>query len=151
MALLSQRAILVVDDSYEDHELMRRAFRKAGVTNAVEYCTTGEAALRFLRREGVYADRPLEMHPSLILLDLNLPGSDGLEILREIKTDARLRSIPVVVLTTSLNARDIRSCYDAGTNSYIQKPLKIDDLIDMARRLKEYWLEMVVLPSGSRE
>ena len=82
----------------------------------------------------------------MILLDLNLPGTDGREVLEDIKGDAELQSIPVVVLTTSSDERDIEACYQAGANSYVQKPVNLDGFIEAIRRLKDYWLEIAILP-----
>jgi CheY-like chemotaxis protein len=130
--------ILLVEDSPEDFEATERALRKAGLKNPIYRCADGEEALDFLHRRGSYADAADAPRPGIVLLDLNLPGTDGREVLSEIKTDPALKQIPVVVLTTSSDQRDIDVCYRSGANSYIQKP----------ERLHGYWLEVVILPMG---
>ena len=138
--------ILVVEDSPEDYETLVRAFRVAGLKNTVYHCGTGDEALDYLYRRGAYADGQSAPAPGLILLDLNLPGTDGREVLKEIKSDPELRSIPVIVLTTSRDERDIQDCYAAGANTYVQKPVDLQGFVDAATRLKDYWLEIAILP-----
>jgi CheY-like chemotaxis protein len=122
-----------------------RALQRAGLKNTIINCSTGDEALDFLYQRGDYADAA---KPSLVLLDLNLPGTDGREVLEQIKSDKSLRQIPVVVITTSVDHRDIKSCYQAGANSYIQKPVDIDGFFKAIQRLKDYWFEVVILPKN---
>jgi len=143
---MMNQPILLVEDSPEDYETAVRGLKRAGFSNPVLRCEDGEEALDFLFRRGVYANSEEAARPGMILLDLNLPGTDGREVLAEIKKDPNLRTIPVIVLTTSRDARDIRTCYDAGANSYIQKPVRLDDFMKAIERLKTYWFEIVVLP-----
>lgn len=148
MAVKCNQAILIVEDSPEDYEATVRAFRKANVVNPLKHCETGEEALDYLCRRGVYADAQKSPRPGIILLDLNLPGIDGRDILRQIKADDQLKKIPVVVLTTSLDERDIEKCYADGANSYVHKPVDLTGLVLAIQRLKDYWFEIVVLPKG---
>lgn len=140
--------ILLVEDSPEDYEATVRAFRKSGLKNPIHRCEDGEEALDYLFRRGRYADPGTSPCPGVILLDLNLPGTDGRQVLTEIKEDERLKKIPVVVLTTSVDERDIDACYRAGANSYIQKPVDVDGFVKAIERLNGWWFEVVILPRG---
>lgn len=140
--------ILLVEDSPEDFEATQRAFRKSGLKNPLVRCEDGDQALDYLHRRGEYADPARSPRPGVILLDLNLPGTDGRQVLTEIKHDEHLRDIPVVVLTTSADERDITACYRAGANSYVQKPVDIDGFMKAIERLNGYWFEVVILPKG---
>lgn len=141
--------ILLVEDSPEDFEATVRAFKRSGLNNPIYRCEDGENALDFLHRRGPYADPERSPRPGVILLDLNLPGTDGREVLTEIKRDDQLKQIPVIVLTTSNDARDVESCYQAGANSYIQKPVDTEGFVRAIERLNGYWFEVVVLPHGA--
>ncbi|HXE80548.1 MAG TPA: response regulator [Vicinamibacterales bacterium] len=145
----ASQPILVVEDSPEDWETTWRAFRRAGLRNRLLRCATGDEALDFLYRRGRYADPDTSPRPGIILLDLNLPGTDGRDVLHEVKKDESLRSIPVIVLTTSSDSRDIKACYRAGANSYIQKPVDLDGLMHAIQRLHDYWFEVVILPKDA--
>jgi CheY-like chemotaxis protein len=141
--------ILLVEDSPEDYEATVRAFKRSGLKNPIFRCEDGDNALDFLHRRGRYENPEESPRPGVILLDLNLPGTDGREVLTEIKQDDQLKLIPVIVLTTSNDARDVDSCYQAGANSYIQKPVDMEGFIRAIERLKGYWFEVVVLPQGA--
>ena len=145
----SARPILVVEDSPEDYETTLRAFRRAGLRNRMLRCATGDEALDFLHRRGRYVDPAESPRPAIILLDLNLPGTDGRDVLQEIKGQDELAPIPVVVLTTSADSRDVEACYAAGANSYVQKPVDLDAFMDAIRRLSDYWFDVVILPRES--
>lgn len=138
--------ILLVEDSPEDFETTERAFRRSGLRNPIFRCIDGDDALSYLHRRGEYADPAKSPRPGVILLDLNLPGTDGREVLSEIKADPSLKQIPVVVLTTSRDERDVDACYKAGASSYIQKPVDLDGFIKAIERLNGYWFEVVILP-----
>ncbi len=140
--------ILLVEDSPEDFEATQRAFRKSGLKNTLLRCEDGDEALDYLHRRGKYADPASSPRPGVILLDLNLPGTDGRQVLSEVKNNEHLHDIPVVVLTTSADERDISACYRAGANSYIQKPVDIDGFMKAIERLNGYWFEVVILPKG---
>ena len=140
------QSILLVEDSPEDFEATERAFRRAGLRNPIHRCGDGDEALDYLFRRGRYADPARSPKPGIILLDLNLPGTDGREVLETVKRDEVLRRIPVIVLTTSTDERDIQACYGAGANSYVQKPVDLEGFMQAIERLKGYWFEVVILP-----
>jgi CheY-like chemotaxis protein len=140
--------ILLVEDSPEDFETTERAFRKSGLRNPIVRCADGDEALDYLFRRGAYTDPEKTPRPGVILLDLNLPGTDGREVLTELKADPILKQIPVVVLTTSKDERDVDACYKAGASSYIQKPVDLDGFIKAIERLNGYWFEVVILPKA---
>jgi len=137
--------ILLVEDSPEDFETTQRAFRRSGLKNPILRCADGDEALDFLFHRGSHADSP---RPGVILLDLNLPGTDGREVLSEIKANDDLKQIPVIVLTTSADERDVQACYQAGASSYIQKPVDVEGFMRAIERLNDYWFEVVILPKG---
>jgi two-component system, chemotaxis family, response regulator Rcp1 len=138
--------ILLVEDSPADVELTRQALKEAKVANEVHVVEDGEAAIDFVRSSGAYADAP---RPDLILLDLNLPKKDGREVLVELKDDPDLRRIPVVVLTASAADEDILKAYEQHVNSYIRKPIRLEDFIKVVQTIDEYWLGIVSLPVSS--
>lgn len=144
--MIQEYPILVVEDSPEDWLIMQRAMTNSALKNKIIRVEDGDEALDFLYRRGEYEDPGRAPRPGIILLDLNLPGTDGREVLAEIKADAELSSIPVVVLTTSRDERDIASCYAHGANSYIQKPVDLEGFLAAFARLKDYWFEIVILP-----
>lgn len=139
-------SILLVEDSEDDYEATIRAFKKADMRHPVAWCKSGQEALDFLRQEGNYKKEIKEQHPDLVLLDLNMPGMDGRKTLQLIKEDSELKKIPVVVLTTSGDERDIETCYRMGANTYVQKPVNFDGLIEAIRGLKAYWFDTALLP-----
>lgn len=140
--------ILLVEDSPEDFETTQRAFRKSGLRNPIFRCADGDEALDYLFHRGKYADAGKAPRPGVILLDLNLPGTDGREVLTEVKADPVLKHIPVIVLTTSSDQRDVDACYRAGASSYIQKPVDLDGFMRAIERLNDYWFEVVILPKS---
>jgi CheY-like chemotaxis protein len=131
--------ILLVEDSDTDLELTLRALKKANVTNHIEVARDGAEALGFLFGEGAYAGRAID-NPRLVLLDLKLPKVDGLEVLRAIKQNPKTRTIPVVVLTSSHEQKDIVESYDLGVNSYIVKPVEFDGFMAAVTELGLYWM-----------
>jgi CheY-like chemotaxis protein len=136
MNMVSAIDILLVEDSQDDIELTLRAFKKNNLGNNVHIARDGAEALEFLRR----VERGEAPHPGLILLDIKLPKVDGIEVLRYIKSSRSLRRIPVVMLTTSKNDRDIKTCYDLGANSYIVKPISFKDFMETVRNIQLYWI-----------
>ncbi len=134
--------ILLVEDNPGDVVLMREALREAKMHNTLHVAPDGQEALAFLRREGAYAAAP---RPDLILLDLNLPRLNGHEVLAAIKDDPALRRIPVVMLTTSDAPSDVRAAYDRHVNSYITKPVDLEQFFAVVKGLDGYWLSLVRL------
>jgi two-component system response regulator len=137
--------ILYAEDDPDDRLLAEMAHRDSGVVNPLVFVRDGEEALEYLRCTGRHADRAGGPQPGIVLLDLNMPGMDGLEILRTMKTDALLRRIPVLILTTSASAKDIAACYDAGANSYTIKPTAFASLVALFELLCRYWFGAVSL------
>jgi len=132
--------ILLVEDNPNDVELTLHALKKNNLTNRVYVVRDGAEALEYLFSSGAYAERDLNQTPKVILLDLKLPKVDGMEVLKRIKADERTRSIPVVVLTSSREERDIVDSYRLGVNSYITKPVDFDQFTEAVRQLGLYWL-----------
>jgi two-component system response regulator len=144
----SLRGILLIEDNPDDFEATSRSFKKAGLANPLHWCESAQEALDYLQRRGKYAAESGVERPALILLDLNMPGLGGRALLELVKQDKDLRRIPVVILTTSTDARDVDRCYELGASTYIQKPVDFDGLIRVAKALREYWFEIAVVPKG---
>jgi len=140
------QTLLVVEDSPEDFYAVRRGLASAGFDSNLVRCDSGEDALDYLHRSGRYADDPDVAEPALILLDLNLPGLSGGEVLDRIKTDPSLCRIPVVVVSNSGEASDIDSSYCRGASSYLRKSLHEDRVMEDMRHLNKYWFNTVMLP-----
>jgi CheY-like chemotaxis protein len=143
---LTPVTILMADDDDGDVLLARTALEDAGVANNFHHVGNGQELLDYLKREGGYAAPAEAPRPVLILLDLNMPLMDGREALKHLKSDPALRSIPVVVMTTSRSEEDILRSYDIGANSYITKPVSFDGLVDAMRHLGSYWFQIVTTP-----
>jgi CheY-like chemotaxis protein len=141
--------ILLADDDADDRILTKEALTESRVINDLRFVEDGEYLLDYLHRRGRYTSPEASPRPGLILLDLNMPRKDGREALREIKGDPNLRSIPIVVLTTSKAEEDIYRTYDLGVNSFITKPVTFDGLVAVMRGLGRYWFEIVELPPES--
>lgn len=135
--------VLLVEDDPGDALMTQEAFDHHKIRNKLHVVKDGVEALAFLRREGVFADAP---RPGLILLDLNLPRKDGREVLAEVKADAELRSIPVVVLTTSDAEEDILRSYRLHANAYVTKPVDFDRFIEVVRQIDDFFVTVVKLP-----
>jgi chemotaxis family two-component system response regulator Rcp1 len=135
--------ILLVEDNPGDVRLTREALKEAKVRNELHVATDGVEALAFLRREGTYKKA---VRPNLVLLDLNLPRKNGREVLAEMKEDPELRRIPVVILTTSQAEQDIIKAYDLHVNCYINKPVDLEQFLQVVRSIEDFWLTVVKLP-----
>ena len=135
--------ILLVEDNPGDARLTEEAFRESRLLNHLHRVHDGVEAIAFLRREGKYADVP---RPDIVLMDLNMPRKDGREVLAEIKTDPKLKSIPIVVLTTSDADADVMKSYELHANCYITKPVDLDRFMDIVQRIEDFWLAIVRLP-----
>lgn len=138
-------AILMADDDLDDQMLAREALVEARLANDLYFVKDGQDLLDYLHNTGKYAEQPVP-RPGLILLDLNMPKKDGRQALKEIKEDANLRRIPIVVLTTSDAEEDILRTYELGVNSYIKKPVTFEGLVEVMKSLGKYWFEIVELP-----
>lgn len=141
--------ILYADDDPDDRLLTLEALKASRLANEMHFVEDGVALLEYLRREGAYSDPDAAPRPGLVLLDLNMPRMDGREALAQIKSDPKLRGIPVIVMTTSNAETDILRSYDIGANSYIVKPVTFDALVAVMRDLGRYWLQVVELPVAS--
>ena len=137
--------ILMADDDADDQMLAKEALAEARLANELCFVQDGEELLDYLHNRGKYAEQP-PPRPGLILLDLNMPKMDGRQALKEIKEDADLRRIPIVVLTTSAAEEDILRTYNLGVNSYITKPVTFEGLVEVMKSLSRYWFEIVELP-----
>ncbi|CAA7614320.1 MULTISPECIES: response regulator [Magnetospirillum] len=135
--------ILLVDDSRGDARLVKEALREEAPLDTLHHVIDGVEAMAFLHRNGAYADKP---RPDIVLLDLNMPKMDGREVLRAIKSDPSLKTIPVVTLTTSTQREDVDYCYSTGVNAFISKPVNLDDFIHTVRQFKQFWLSVATLP-----
>ena len=142
MSIDNEVEILLVEDNQTDAELTIRALKKRNLANRLEWVKDGAEALDFIFATGKYAERNINNTPKVILLDLRLPKVDGLEVLQKIKSDDRTKKIPVVILTSSNEARDITECYKLGVNSYINKPVDFDNFSETVSKLGFYWLLM---------
>ncbi len=138
--------ILMADDDEDDRLMARDALHEGRLPNELRFVNDGEELLQYLRRQGPYADPADSPRPGLVLLDLNMPKVDGREALAAIKSDPGLRSIPVVVLTTSKAEEDVLQTYDLGVNSFITKPVTYLGLVEVMKVFTDYWLNIVDLP-----
>ena len=143
---LTSVEILLVEDNPGDARLARQGLRQCKIPNNLHIVDDGVKAMDFLHRQGEYTTVP---RPDLILLDLNMPRKDGREVLREIKQDERLKTIPVVILTTSRAAEDINTSYSLHANCYVSKPLDLLQFLDVVRSIEDFWFSTVKLPTVS--
>jgi two-component system, response regulator len=132
--------VLLVEDDPSDVELTLLILKREKLANRIDIAHDGEEALDYLFRRGAYKERTSDHEPRLVLLDLKLPKVSGLEVLRELKADPRTRSIPIVVMTSSREERDLVDSYSLGVNSYIQKPIDFEQFRDTVRQVGFYWL-----------
>lgn len=147
---LNDTPILLIEDSPEDALLTIRAFRRGDIDNRIDVCETADRAFDYLQRGGEFGGLQAEPLPCMIVLDLNLPGMDGRDFLKLVKSDDGLRPIPIVVLTTSDDPTDIETCYRNGANSYITKPSRPDEVQQAVQTLKTYWFDISRLPAAHR-
>ena len=139
-------ALLTIEDSDEDFTASERVVRKLSINKPIFRCTDGEDALDFLYHTGKYNVMPQAPRPAIILLDLNLPGMDGRDVLSHIKQDRTLQNIPIIIFTTSSNPTDIEVCYQRGVNGYIVKPIDTSKLIWTIKLFMSYWFDVTTLP-----
>jgi two-component system, response regulator len=140
--------ILLVDDSQDDIDLALHALRREKLANSIFVVRDGEEALDFLFCRGAFTERSFDQPPKLVLLDLKMPKVNGLQVLKEIKSDPRTKSIPVVIMTSSGEERDLVESYNSGVNSYIQKPVDFDQFRNTVKSLGMYWLLVNHAPVG---
>jgi len=143
--------VLLVEDDPEDIEITQRAFKKAKITNPLYVVRDGKEAMEFLQHICRYTNTAEAPRPGLILLDLNLPGIDGREVLKLIKKDPKLSRIPIVVLTTSSEEADVLNCYDNGANTYITKPVDFKKFLEAVLTIGQYWLCIAAIPQNGYE
>lgn len=147
---MTNKVILLAEDNPNDEELTLRAFRKHKVSNEVVVVRDGQEALDYLFLAGAHAGRDATQSPQLILLDINLPKVNGLEVLKRIRANDRTRTLPVVILTSSAEERDRFTAYDNFANSYIRKPVDFDQFTEAVRELGLYWLVLNEPPPSTR-
>ena len=147
---MTNKVILLAEDNANDEELTLRALRKHKVSNEVVVVRDGQEALDYLFRAGPHAARDATQTPQLVLLDINLPKINGLEVLKRIRSDERTRTLPVVILTSSAEERDRFTAYDNFANSYIRKPVDFDQFTEAVRELGLYWLVLNEPPPATR-
>jgi len=143
---LTRKTILLVEDNPDDEELTLRALRKSNIMNKVVVAHDGEEAMDYLFARGKYIARDIDFLPAVVLLDLKLPKVGGIEVLRQIRSDARTRRLPVVVLTSSKEERDLDEVYELGANSYIYKPIDFEKFSEAVGHLGMYWVLFNELP-----
>jgi CheY-like chemotaxis protein len=139
--------ILIADDDAEDRDLAQRGLRAARLDNDLRFVSDGDELMDYLFRRGRYEDAATSPRPGLLLLDLQMPKRDGLSCLKELRANAELRALPVVMLTTSSAEKDVFDSYDLGVNSYITKPVTFSGLVDAMRAIGHYWFRIVELPA----
>lgn len=142
----SNYSILLVEDNPDDILLIQRAFRRANLSNPLQWVTDGDAAVAYLSGDGDYTDRDSHPLPMLMLLDLKLPRRSGLEVLQWLRQQPRIKRLPVVVLTSSRQSADIDRAYELGVNSYLLKPPSFNDLQEMVQVLNLYWFKLNQYP-----
>lgn len=146
---MRDKVILLVEDNSDDETLTLRALNKAKILNEIVIARDGAEALDYLFGTGIYAGRDTTVQPQLILLDLKLPKIDGLEVLKRLRADARTALLPVTILTTSNEERDVVTSYQLGVNSYVRKPVDSDAFMEAVRQLGLYWLVLnTAAPKG---
>ncbi len=139
------KTILIVEDSQEEYEITYRALRKTGFANPIKHFSEGKQVLDYLNKRNEYEENK-NSKTGVILLDLNLPDTAGFNVLAEIKRNPVLKSIPVLILTSSSDEQDIRTCYEFGANSFITKPMEFDNFLKIVQNIKDYWFDVVELP-----
>lgn len=138
---MKEHSLLIIEDNNEDYQTVVRALKKCGFSDQIHHCENGDEVMEYLKKSHTPEGAEENGIPELILLDLNLPGMDGKEILAKIRQDDAYKKVPVVILTTSKNERDVEECYAQGANSYIEKPVDMEKFLATVKQIKEYWFE----------
>jgi CheY-like chemotaxis protein len=138
--------MLIVEDSEEDFQAFLLGLRRAGFDVPVHRCTDGDEALDYLHHRGTYAGPGAPPRPGVVILDLNLPGTDGRAVLSELKKQEKFRTIPVVIFTTSNESRDVDACYRSGANAYVQKPMELRAFMEAVSIVGQHWCRLATLP-----
>lgn len=139
--------ILLVEDNPDDYEATERSLRKNHLLNPIHWCQSGQDAYDYLHKINAYANDDSVRTPILMMLDLNMPGMDGRQLLREMKKSDDLRRIPIIILTTSNDPVDVDDCYSLGASTYIQKPVDFKGLTESIKTMKDYWFGIAILPA----
>jgi two-component system, response regulator len=142
--------LLLVEDNKDDYEAIVRSFKRNDFLSPIQWCKNGQDALNYLHKSDV-TEGGNSRQPDLIMLDLNMPGIDGRQVLTSIKHDDKLKKIPVIVFTTSADNKDVEQCYIIGVNTYIQKPVNFEQLVGTVRIIKDYWFSAAVLSEQETE
>lgn len=148
MNMLQDQPILLVEDSPEDYIATLRALKSGGLVQPLVRVENGDDALDYLYQRGEYHIADAAPRPAVILLDLNMPGTDGFEVLAEVKSSESLRHIPVIVLTTSGDEEDVMRCYESGANTYIRKPVDLKKFVNAMQTVHAFWMEVAILPKA---
>ncbi|MEQ8905198.1 response regulator [Ekhidna sp.] len=146
MGLTNDVQIVLIEDSFDDAELTMRSLKNSNFVNEVVWLKDGEQAINYLQGKGEYAERDTAIKPRLILLDLKLPKLSGLEVLERIKKDENLQKIPVVVMTSSKENKDLDRCYELGANSYVVKPINFSNFMEVTKEISMYWVLINQIP-----
>jgi len=141
--------ILLVEDNPADQQLTIRAFQRGKISTNLQIVSDGQEAMDYLMHKNKFEGKKSSPRPDLVLLDINMPRKDGKQVLREIRADENLKSIPVVMLTTSDQEKDVIDSYNLGVNSYISKPVRIKDFIEVISKLEEFWFTLSILPPNN--
>lgn len=144
--MIKPASILLVEDNAMDVELILDAFKEVRLDNKIQIARNGTEALQYMFGEGKFANRKQYPLPDIVLLDLNMPGVDGHEVLRRIKTAEKLKRLPVIILTSSKDEGDRAMSYDNGANSYLVKPVSFDSFLEVVKKIYEYWLTLNIKP-----
>lgn len=146
MISANNKPVLVVEDSNDDFRILQRLMQRMAVENPIYRCTNGDEALEFLLQKGNFHNPEVAPRPYVILLDLNLPGIDGRDVLTKVKQDINLQEIPIIVFTTSSNPKDVELCYQKGANGYLVKPIDAQELRKLLQAFVDYWLKTNISP-----
>lgn len=150
MLATEQQVFLIAEDREDDILLIRKAFEKAGIRNPLQVVRSGEEAMNYLQGVGRYSNRAEYPLPSILLLDLKMPGIDGFEVLRWIRSQLTLSPLRVLILTSSTDIRDVNRAYGMGANSFMVKPMDFENTTELARTINDYWLAKTAEPEISR-